>query len=244
MNTEIVQRVSSIATCDVKDLTQVLSEALEKVLHFESLCSKLARAEGVPQFYKYENPVLLKKYGQDNKQLPEIAQQKFMEVAGGTTFAELDIEVDKRLGQPSFWGNVFSGIMSKHPGAYGGKKSRLHSPANMKIFLDSFDKEATELKPIVNRAAIEMEQSALMLVPPDYRYPLALTTMLGFVRNLKATTWKECANLYDEQVYRWQMLENSAENIRIQNEIRGLTKRAADSATAAAVFSGLNLLLK
>jgi len=242
--TEIVKKVSSIATCDTKDLVQVLEEALLKVSHYEKVSSELIKAEGVINFYKYENTVLLKKYGGNNKELPKIAQQKFMEVTGGMTFAELDTEVDKRLVPPSFWENLSIRIWKTHPGAFGGSKIRLTSSRNMKVFLESYAKDAEELRPALNKAAIEIEVSAAMLIPPDYRYPLALTTILGFVRNLKATTWKECANLYDEQLYRWQMLENSAENIRIQHEIRGLTKRAADSATAAAIFSGLNLLLK
>ena len=52
--TEIVQRVPSIATCDMKDLVEVLAEALEKVSHFEAVNSKLVKATGVFNFYKYE----------------------------------------------------------------------------------------------------------------------------------------------------------------------------------------------
>ena len=244
-NTEIVKKVTSIATCDEKDLLQVLSEALEKVLYFEKLSSKLAQAEGVTKFYTYEYQLLLNQYRTNTKKLGELGEKKFMEITGGMTYAELDFEIDKRLGPATFWGNLLVSFMSgSSAGAYGGKKIRLQSSKNMTKFLTSYAKEAEEIKKELDKAAKEMENSAAMLIPPDYRYPLAIETMLKLVRNLKATTWKECSNLYDEQLYRWKMLENSEKNMRIQREIRGLTKRAADGATAAAVFSGLNFLLK
>jgi hypothetical protein len=242
--TEIVQRVSSIATCDEKELTQVLEEALEKVSCFEKVNSELIKAEGVFNFYKYENQVLLKKYANNVKELAKIAPQKFMEITGGMTFSELDLEVNKRLGPPSFWGNVAIKIWGAHPGAYGGSKARLHKPSNMKIFLNSYAKEAEELKPVLNKAAIEVEGSAVMLIPPDYRYSLAIETMLRLVKNLRASTWKECANLYEDQLSKWKIEAKSEESLRLQREIRNLTGAAANSAKAAAIFSGLNLLLK
>jgi len=85
---------------------------------------------------------------------------------------------------------------------------------------------------------------AVNSIPPDYRYPLALDTIFGFVKNLRASTWKECANLYEEQLHRWQMEANGAESLQLQREIRALTETAAKSAKAAAIFSGLNFFLK
>jgi gas vesicle protein len=81
-------------------------------------------------------------------------------------------------------------------------------------------------------------------IPSTYRYPLALDTMLEFVKNFRASTWKECADKYEEQLHRWQMEANGAESIQLQSEIRNLTESAAKSAKAAAIFSGLNFFLK
>ena len=227
-NTEIVQRVSSIATCDVKDLAQILAEALEKVSHFDRLSSKLACIEGVLKFCNEMFRIATSK--------GEISlEQYFIEITGGMTFAELNTEIDKCLGPETFWSFFL----------WGRGWKRLWSTKARKIFLDSFyDKEVKPLLPIVNNAATEMENSAAMLIPPDYRYPLAIETMLRFVKNLRASTWKECADLYEEQLHRWQMEANSAENLRLQREIRNLTGSAANNAKAAAIFSGLNLLLK
>ena len=81
-------------------------------------------------------------------------------------------------------------------------------------------------------------------IPSTYRYPLALDTMLGFVENFRASTWKECADKYEEQLHRWQLEANGAESLRLQREIRNLTESTAKSAKAAAIFSGLNFFLK
>jgi len=127
-NTEIVKKVTSIATCNEKDLVQVLSEALEKVLYFEKLSSKLAQAEGVPKFYTYEYQLLLNQYRTNTKKLGELGEKKLMEITGGMTYAELDFEIDKRLGPATFWGNLLVSFMSgSNVGAYGGKKIRLQS---------------------------------------------------------------------------------------------------------------------
>jgi len=231
-NTEIVQRVSSIATCDVKDLAQVLAEALEKVSRFEGLSSKLMRLEGVLKFreWTFSNDYSKNYLLSDNSE--QRIEQKLIEITGGMTSAELDAELDKYSGPRKFWDEK------------GWRRLKFLSSKKFKTLRDSCDKEITELKFIINSEVTEIENSAVMLIPPDYRYSLAIETMLRFVRNLRASTWKECADLYEEQLYRWKMEENSVENLRLKQEIRNLTGTAAKGAKAAAIFSGLNLLLK
>ena len=50
-----------------------------------------------------------------------------------------------------------------------------------------------------------------MLIPPDYQYSYAMETMLEFVRNRKASTWKECVDLYEEHLLSFRVQKNSAE---------------------------------
>ncbi|GHU34696.1 hypothetical protein FACS1894105_01930 [Clostridia bacterium] len=48
-------------------------------------------------------------------------------------------------------------------------------------------------------------------VPSDYRQPLLVSLMLGFVQSGKAESWKECLNLADEQIHRWALEDNTEE---------------------------------
>ena len=223
--TGIVQRVSSIATCNVKDLMLVLVESLEKVTHFEELSSKLVRPEGIFNYCK--------EFG-NRSDIAEYYELNFTKITEGMTIDELDMEVQNFLGAPSL-GERFM---------WGQGRWRLRSADNRKRFLEHYSKKIDKLRLALDKVIIEMNESAAMLIPPDYRYPLALTTMLGFVKNLRASTWKECADLYEQQLHRWKIETNSAENLQLQREIRNLTNTAANSAKAAAIFSGLNLLLR
>ena len=112
------------------------------------------------------------------------------------------------------------------------------------LLRSSYVQEVEELMPYFNTAVDEMENSSVMLIPLDYRYSLALKIMLSHVRNLRASNWKECADLYEEQLHRWTMESNSAEALQIQQEISSYTRATAKSAKAAAIFSGLNFFLK
>jgi len=117
------------------------------------------------------------------------------------------------------------------------------------LLQSSYTKDIKELMPYYDTAVEEIEQSSVMHIPPEYRYPLALSTMLGFLRNFRASTWKDCADLYEEQFHRWILEKNSAENVQIQTEIRNLTgkvakntKSIARSSRATAIFTGLMYL--
>jgi len=90
------------------------------------------------------------------------------------------------------------------------------------LLRSSYVQEVEELMPYFNTAVDEMENSSVMLIPLDYRYSLALKIMLSHVRNLRASNWKECADLYEEQLHRWTMESNSAEALQIQQEISSI----------------------
>ena len=224
-------------------ISKVLKEALERISHFENLCSQLTKAEGIIYFYEEVVPNL------KNKWLNEThlkAQQIFSEVTGGMTYAEINSEIDKRIGRPKF------SIMPILTGTqklfltdiYGESRQALKSSDKLKKFLDSYKQDLAELNTSIEIKATEMEHSAVMLIPEYYRYSFALEVMLKFAINRRVSTWKECVDLYETQVHRWRMETDSEENLRIQRDIRHLTGQAAKSAKTAAIFSGLNYFLK
>jgi hypothetical protein len=55
-----------------------------------------------------------------------------------------------------------------------------------------------------------------IFIPNDYRYSLALGTMLKFLSNGRANNWTELADKYEEATHRWQMEKDSKENLEIQ----------------------------
>ena len=57
------------------------------------------------------------------------------------------------------------------------------------------------------------------LIPPGYRYSLALITMAGFINNLRASNWQGCVDRFEEQKHRWMMEKNSVEMNELQRQI-------------------------
>jgi hypothetical protein len=82
------------------------------------------------------------------------------------------------------------------------------------------------------------------LISPNYRYPLALNELYSYLLNGRAESWKEAVNLYEEQLHRWKLEQNSEEALFLQVQTAALAGRAASSAGTAALFSGLNFFLK
>ena len=222
---EIISNISSIVECDAEGLGLILSIGFNTINNCQEAYTELEEREKWVAYFS--NPM----YDNTKVAIPELKR------VFGITPEELSAEIIKRIGRNDSFRYRFRGWWHE---------CGTCSPENAKKILEIVTQEAEEWKIRLDNAeqVFEENRKIVTLIPPDYRYPLALTTMLGFVRNLRASTWKECADLYEEQLHRWQMEENSAENIRLQREIRGLTKRAVDSATTAAVFSGLNFLLK
>ena len=230
---------SSITALNAKELEQVLAEASEKLSNYEKSYTELIRAEGIVYFYENYTKVTslaTRTLKSDNN----ITKQIFSEVTGGMTYEELDMDIENHFGPT----RVRKDISFDHP--FGGKRGGLVSGFDLvgkfENFLDFYRKKITELTPIFERTLTDMEQSAVMIIPPDYRYSYAMETMHSFFRNRRASTWKECADLYEEHVHRTIMQKNSAESIRIQREIGYNTASAARSARAAAIFSGLNFI--
>ena len=60
-----------------------------------------------------------------------------------------------------------------------------------------------------NTAALLMEKCKnLLLIPDDYRNPLALNSMMKYLMHGQADNWKECSLRYDEQLFRWKIAKN------------------------------------
>jgi len=92
--------------------------------------------------------------------------------------------------------------------------------------------------------AINANIQYVNLIPPNYRYPLALDEIYSYLANHRAESWKEAVNLYEEQLHRWKLEENSEEALLLQAQTAALAGRAASSAGTAALFSGLNFFFK
>jgi len=81
----------------------------------------------------------------------------------------------------------------------------------------------------------------LLLIPSDkpginnYRYPLALYTMLNILETGRADNWKECADKYEEQVHRWKLEMNSMEYLTLQKQTLEAAKDAKFYSTMSAI---------
>ena len=242
-----IEKKNDIATFNAKELEQVLKEALEKILSFEEICDKIGKLEGVHIFYE-QYPQLIK----NEQKVGPLAQTAVREQAllelTGLTKADLAEDFNKRLERKPvtyFMPNYNKGTMYYYADRVimGDAKPFLKSK-DWELLRSSYAQDIEELTTIVENMTTEMEQNVVMSIPRDYRYSLALETMLGFVKNLRASTWKECSNLYEVTYHQWIMQANSAEAIRIQQEIRNYSKATAISERTAAIFSGLNFFLK
>lgn len=58
---------------------------------------------------------------------------------------------------------------------------------------------------------------AIEFIPKEYQYSIAINFFCDVLRNGRADSFKECMNLYEEQLHRWK-IENGVYNIgRLQN---------------------------
>jgi len=94
-------------------------------------------------------------------------------------------------------------------------------------------KSRAKNKAIVQKADEEIAQllqdaKVLQILPDDYCSSLALEYMIEQLDKGRATTWRECADKYEEQVHRWTLETNSAEAARY-------AKSAASAARWAAI---------
>jgi len=90
--------------------------------------------------------------------------------------------------------------------------------------------------------AIDSAQAAC-LIPSDYRYTLALSTMLKFLENGRANDWTALADKYEEQLHRWTLEKNSNEALEYQRFSALKMEEAAGSAKTAAVASTISAVI-
>lgn len=78
------------------------------------------------------------------------------------------------------------------------------------------------------------------LIPNDYRTSLALKTMMKYLMNGQAENWKECSLLYDQQLHRWTLEQNSAEALEFQKQAAWMTELAAKNSSRAATAATIS----
>ena len=214
--------VSSIDKCDAKELALLFSIGFEVINNYQTANAEFEKTQ-----------VLLDYFSECAKKLVGSSPRPNDE--------ELGAEIVKRIGQNSAADQAMNGV---HSFGHCSRK-------NAKKMQDILTQEFEDWKTAYYKAekALEENIDIIEFITPKYRYPLALSTMHELVINLRATTYKECADKYEEQFHRWTIEKNGAESIRIQTEIRNLTgqvakntKSIARSSKATAIFTGLMYL--
>ena len=227
ISTEMISNISEIVECDAKMLGLIFSIGFETINNYVEASSELDKTQNLVDYFSYR--------AKKSAFWIEVTPDELAKFNLNMTVDELVKEMLKHIG----------GLSRKD--ISGGRLNNRHA----KKLSDVYIQEVENLKPEYSKAekALLENEKIIMLIPPDYRYPLALSTMYGLVKNFRATTWKECADLYEEQYHRWVMEENSKESVRIQSEIRNLTgqmathtKSIAKSSRATAIFTGLMYL--
>ena len=94
------------------------------------------------------------------------------------------------------------------------------------------------------QANLDAQIEYVNLIPTTYRFPLALDKVYSYLSSFLAETWKEAANLFEEQLHRWKIEASSAEALAIQAQTAILAEKASSRAGTAALFSGLNFFFK
>jgi hypothetical protein len=96
-----------------------------------------------------------------------------------------------------------------------------------------------------SQAEALIRQSRLYLqIPPDYRYPLAVSTMIKFIENGRADNWVTVVEKYEEQLHRWTMEKNSAEALEYSKFTAMKSGDTARNTGISAAFSIANFFLK
>jgi hypothetical protein len=76
----------------------------------------------------------------------------------------------------------------------------------------------------------------ILIIPPKYRYPLALATMIELIQTGRADSWEKCADKYEEQYHRWVVEHNCQQSMILQQQTLTAANSAKSYASAAAVF--------
>lgn len=99
--------------------------------------------------------------------------------------------------------------------------------------------EQVRAQDVVLAQTIARVADKIMLIPEEYRYSFALDTMQGYLKNFRASNWRDCMNLFEEQKHRWLLEQNSNEGLLLQRQMAQSAERAASSAEAAAFFGAV-----
>jgi len=206
---------NSIADCDIATLKQVLELAYSKFSILES------------HFYIYNTTKAILEYISSASMFgPKKPVADF-----GITAQDMYDFVDKH--NLKDWG------FSLDRKVNGAKAQYLSVPKKWKTFAE---KDLTDCGIMLDNITAELSDDAvLQFIPPQYRYPMALKQMIDCVSNRRADSWKECANLYEEQLHRWTLEKNSEEALKLAAETNALAESAVRNSQAAAIFSGINL---
>jgi len=181
---QTTQAGNSIASLDAKELNSVLSIGFEIIYNYLEASAELDKTLRLLEHFSES----AKKVTGSNPIPSELA-------ALGMTQEELGAEIVKRIGP-------------KPRGLWMGDHSLgFCTKGNAKIIEDMLTQELEEWETKFDEAekALEENIKIVELIPPDYRYPLALKTMLGFISNYRASNWKECADLYAEWIHRMEL---------------------------------------
>jgi len=81
---------------------------------------------------------------------------------------------------------------------------------------------------------------AIRIIPSDYRDSDILNEMNRYLQAGRASNWRECANLFEEEMHRMEMQRSQQESLQMQADIMYETRRAANAAQVAAINSFYN----
>jgi len=115
---------------------------------------------------------------------------------------------------------------------------------NKKLKTDILNIEKLRAEGIAEYEKVMGNVEYILYIPEEYRYPLALQTMISFIKRGQTDNWQRCVDLYEEHLYRWRMERNSAEALELNRQTLYAANSAKRSSAAAAIFSGINLFFR
>ena len=77
----------------------------------------------------------------------------------------------------------------------------------------------------------------ILIIPDNYKYSLALGTMLEYLDEGLTDNWPGCVAMYKEQVHRWQVEANSEEALEMARQTMIAAQAAERNAGAAVAFA-------
>jgi len=217
---EIISNVSSIDGCNAKELGLIFSIVLEPINNYFIVCYELDKAQNLAvlfsDFAKFKRPA--------NRILTSSELSSYnLDITVEELFEEMLNQIDNHF----FRADARRKFLSQNA---AGKMRDFYLNEeinNLELLYDKTEKDIEEMIDIIE------------FIPLDYRYPLAVETMYGFVRNFRASTWKECADKYEEQLHRWTVEANAEQALRIRDEVNNIKSGAKVGSAFASIFGGL-----